>query len=508
MNHVTGQLYFTYAEIIAAKTLSGKTPKIIEAYRFEPVGVQNDLKKINLFGREVDPSKESFVKVLIEHRLDIKKRLDADKDNVDLDNQQHILKIIANSIYGINVQIDTVPVDKSKYPDGKVIKDVYALRHLHVEVKKNEEQGRAFNPLIATWLTSGARLILAMAEAYVDKIGGYYAYMDTDGIFVDPDSVKGLQELVQGLNPYSRPIDMFKIEEADDKTLLDNVTFFGISAKRYCLYTKDNVTGTIKILKCSSSAIGHICSMPRGWEKDFWVDIIRYDKGEINDQYLEDKYGKIPVAAQISISSPTIRNQFMKYYNVTAFNFMIMGVGYKPNPVTEEPIIPMIPFTKDVSPIIYTPFVDKITGKLYTDNTQFYWKPLSKLFKYINHEETKYEGNIGMLKRRHLRVDNAVNNVIYIGKESNNLEESEVIGVQEDDNVIYDDKIMDKTAIKQDKTSVKNQNIIRIIIQMTPKQASLARISKRQVIRWRKKLRNHEPIMLRKKTVRKLLNML
>ena len=98
--------------------------------------------------------------------------------------------------------------------------------------------------------------------------------------------------------------------------------------------------------------------------------------------------------------------------------------------------------------------------------------------------------------------------MVYIGKESNNLEESEVIGVQEDDNVIYDDKIMDKTAIKQDKTSVKNQNIIRIIIQMTPKQASLARISKRQVIRWRKKLRNHEPIMLRKKTVRKLLNML
>ena len=504
VNHVTGQLYYTYADIIASKLLTGKTPQIIEAYRFEPVGVQNDLKKIMLFGREVDPSKESFVKVLIEHRLDIKKQLDNEKDNADLDNQQNILKIIANSIYGINVQIDTVPVDKSKHPDGKITKDVYGLRHLYARVGKNEEQGKAFNPLIATWLTSGARLILAMAEAYLEETGGYYAYMDTDGIFVDPSSVKGLQALVEGLNPYDRHIPMFKVETIKDNDVdipLDNVTFFGISAKRYGLYTKDNVTGKIKILKCSSSAIGHICSMPRGWEMDFWIDIIRYDNGEMTDQYIEGKYGKTPVAAQVSISSPVIRNQFTRYYNATAFNFIIIGTGYRVDNVTGEPIIPMIPYTKDLSSITYIPFIDKITGKLYTNNTEFYWKPLSKLFfEYIKHEETKYEGNIGTLKRRHLHVGS----VIYTGKESNNLEESEIIGVQEDDNVIYDDKVTDKNVLKQGKNSVKNKEIIRIIMQMTYKQAANIHLSKRQLLRLRKKLKNHEPIMLRKKTFNKL----
>ncbi len=345
-----------------------------------------------------------------------------------------------------------------------------------------------------------------MAEAYLKETDGYYAYMDTDGIFVDPSRVKGLQELVQGLNPYDRRLAMFKVETVKDKDgeiSLDNVTFFGISAKRYCLYTKDNVTGKIKILKCSSSAIGHIYSMPKGWENDFWVDILRYDNGEIKNQYIADKYGKIPVATQISISSPLIRNQFMKYYNVTAFNFIIIGTGYKVDNVTGEPVIPMIPYTKNLSSIIYTPFIDKITGKLYTNNTEFYWKPLSKMFfEYIKHEETKYEGSIGILKRRHLRVGS----VIYTGKESNNLEESEIIGVQEDDNVIYDDKVTDKNVLKQGKNSVKNKEIIRIIMQMTYKQAANIRLSKRQLLRLRKKLRNHELIRLRKKTIRKLLN--
>lgn len=55
-----------------------------------------------------------------------------------------------------------------------------------------------------------------------------------------------------------------------------------------------------------------------------------------------------------------------------------------------------------------------------------YWKPFWDVFlEYLNHSESKLEGNVGVLQRRHV----VVSGIVHIGKESNNLEESEVIGV-------------------------------------------------------------------------------
>lgn len=495
-------LYFTNADILASKLITGKAPKILKSYRFEPVGIQKDLKPITLFGRGIDPTKVSFVKALIEQRLDVKKLLESDKDNAELRDQEHLLKIIANSIYGINVQIDTMPVGKTKkHPNGKIIKDVYGLRHLKAKVSKNEQQGKAFNPLIATWLTSGARLILAMTEAHLNENKGYYAYCDTDGIFVKPESVKGLQELVKGLNPYDRNLDMFKVEEVKveskdglkNKVRLDNVIFFGISAKRYCLYVEDNTTKQINVLKWSSSALGSVISMPRGWERAFWTDIIRYDKGEIDREYVEAKYGKVPVAYQISITSPHILNQFKRHYGVRAFNFMIIGISHRNDPDTGLPIIPMIPYTKDVKSIIYTPFIDKTSGKLYKDNTQFYWKPLSRLFfEYINNKESKYDGDNGVLQRKHLIVDNVNNDVFYIGKESNYIDETETIGLDDENYVEYDDKVMAR--------------IMERITKITLDEARRLRIPKRTILDLKRKVREGKTFRVNKDTRKKLLN--
>ena len=75
------------------------------------------------------------------------------------------------------------------------------------------------------------------------------------------------------------------------------------------------------------------------------------------------------------------------------------------------------------------------TGKYYENNTQYYWKPLSEMFlDYMNHKEDKYDGDIGTLSRKKIKVDS----VIHIGKRSNNLDESEIIGVSDNDYVMYD----------------------------------------------------------------------
>ena len=89
------------------------------------------------------------------------------------------MKIIANAAsYGIFIEINT--------EDSKCEADVYGLEHFKCKVSKKEKFGRFFHPLISTMLTSGARLLLAMAETWLQKHRGYYAFCDTDSMAVSP----------------------------------------------------------------------------------------------------------------------------------------------------------------------------------------------------------------------------------------------------------------------------------------------------------------------------------
>jgi len=45
--------------------------------------------------------------------------------------------------------------------------------------------------------------------------------------------------------------------------------------------------------------------------------------------------------------------------------------------------------------------------------------------EYLNHQESKFDGNVGVLERKLV----AVTSVLHIGKESNNLDESETLGI-------------------------------------------------------------------------------
>ena len=49
--------------------------------------------------------------------------------------------------------------------------------------------------------------------------------------------------------------------------------------------------------------------------------------------------------------------------------------------------------------------------------------------EYLDHKESKFEGNLRVLERRHLNICSISN----LGKESNNLEESELFGVKDGD---------------------------------------------------------------------------
>ena len=60
----------------------------------------------------------------------------------------------------------------------------------------------------------------------------------------------------------------------------------------------------------------------------------------------------------------------------------------------------------------------------------------------MDHNDNKYDDDIGELRRKQI----VINGIEHIGKESNNLEETEVIGVSDNDYVIYDNKTEQKRA--------------------------------------------------------------
>ena len=135
----------------------------------------------------------------------------------------------------------------------------------------------------------------------------------------------------------------------------------------------------------------------------------------------------------------------------------------------------------------FSSFTDYKTGKAYVDNTQFYWKPFSEfILDYMNHNDGKYDGNIGELKRKQIDIGE----IEHIGKESNNLEESEVIGVSDNDYVIYDNKT--------------EQKISDVIKNMTTKDARRIGLSKRHLFRLKKRIKEGKKIALKRKTLKKL----
>jgi hypothetical protein len=194
---------------------------------------------------------------------------------------------------------------------------------------------------------------------------------------------------------------------------------------------------------------------------------------------------------KLALTSPFIMQRFRrtnKDKRLKPFNFVIVGIGHKLDPSTKEPIIPLLAYTKNLDIVPFSRFTDYKTGKEYIDNTKFYWKPLPEfLFAYVDHNDNKYDGEIGELRRKQL----VISDIEHIGKESNNLVESEVIGVSDNDYVVYDNKT--------------EQKMVDVIGNMATKDARRIGLSKRQLFRLKKRIKEGKKIMLKKKTTKKLL---
>jgi hypothetical protein len=273
------------------------------------------------------------------------------------------------------------------------------------------------------------------------------------------------------LNPYTLNKPLFKLEKENFvNEKLTDLWFYGISSKRYVLYNYED--GKIKIRKHSSHGLGHIenpFTAVSGWEEKFWMDILELHYKRISLEEINEKYSDLYAISSFSVTTPILMGRFAKLNKrkpytkkIKPFNFCLAGSG------NYENIKPLAPFRKNSQETVYDEFIDYNTGKV-MQGVQ-YWKDMSQFFwDYVNHPESKFNGETGVLERKHLKVTG----INYIGKESNDLDEVEVLGVGDDSYIHY-----------------QNHTIpLQKILKKTPKQTRDI-FSKNQLYRIKKKIRS------------------
>jgi hypothetical protein len=84
---------------------------------------------------------------------------------------------------------------------------------------------------------------------------------------------------------------------------------------------------------------------------------------------------------------------------IKPFNFMLVGSGTVANNKGEA-IKPITSYKDNPQVAVESPFIDYNSKQILQGRE--YWKPLSNVFvEYIEHPEAKFEGDTGILQRRH-----------------------------------------------------------------------------------------------------------
>jgi len=481
VNRLTSRepMWFTLADVLAAKLLGGKTPKIVSAIRFEPRPPQEELTPIQLAGVEVAPDRDDFYALLIDQRRRIQAaaKVASDGERAALDAQQQGLKILANSTsYGIFVELNVQSHERSQklqcYDFRGVGRTIYA--------RKTEEPGRYFHPLLGALITGAARLMLACAERKALDQGLDWAFCDTDSLAIANTArletgefirrVEAVRAWFEPLNPYVAKGSILQLEkvnfpvgQAGDPGQLRPTNVLAISAKRYVLFDRD-AAGAPDIRKASRHGLGHFLPPYKDpdrkrvarigvelWQADLWREIIlAFDEGKPDQPNLERLPGLVgPAPTRYAVTNQTLLGWF-KHYNATVpardqvwpFNFLLT---YQAKSALElaaadasaglsrrrRPPSPASRFSSDLlkdRPEVF----DRKTGEPVP------WQMLRSYHRalagYHLHSEMKFCGGEG--SERGLLVRRQVEPmwIVPIGKEADNLEEREVLG--DDDGLI------------------------------------------------------------------------
>jgi hypothetical protein len=353
--------WWTLADVLDSKLQTGRSPTILRAIRFKPRPRQSGLRPVDLNGDpryRVDPNTDDLIKRLVELRQQLKTEAAAAKEAGDLDQERLLdglatgVKVEANAIaYGTPIEIN---IDER--PD---LQDL--LLHLPdgttqpCRSRRVEQQGTWFNPLVATLVSSGGRLLLATAINLLQDAGGEYVFCDTDSLFACatkpggllacpggphrlPDGREAIQALshteiretliepFRTLNPYGGELGEGSILELEAENLdaetEDQIepVCLSIAAKRYCMFTLEKngeprLLGELGRRRRSEHGLGHLL-FPRDLDQpgkaldEFWEHLVAC---ELDLDHLEPAFFSEPAIGRLTITSQADQATFKTY---------------------------------------------------------------------------------------------------------------------------------------------------------------------------------------------------
>jgi hypothetical protein len=355
--HADEPMWFSIADLMASKLLTGRPPRITRALRVVAPGTSDGLRPVTLRGDvDVDSASDDFFRVVIEERHRIKALR---SDDPDAERTQAFLKVVANAGgYGIHAQID-----RHDLPAGQ--REAVTVYGLDAEpficrVVAPESPGEWCFPPIATAITGAARLMLAMLERWVTDAGGTWVFCDTDSMAIVATPTGGLVPCPGGpeqldsaravralshlevdeirarfdrLNPYdpNLAVDLLKIDATD-------VECFAISAKRYALFRRTrggdiaidrlaedsdvDVDYDLQVTKRSEHGLGHLINPidpdagDRNWIRDTWRWILQQELGV---PVVEPAWLNQPALTRVTVSSRTLLRPFADWNHDKAY---------------------------------------------------------------------------------------------------------------------------------------------------------------------------------------------
>lgn len=393
LNPLTSEkpIWFAGPDIIGSKLLTGKAPKILKAIRIEPIGLQKDMKSVNLGTGSIDPYHDDFFRKVIEER----------KGKQKSDPLYYFLKILANAgCYGIYAEVNKLQVGKNKAKKIGIFSGGLSGTERTCVM---EVPGPWYFPPVASLITAGGRLLLAILERMVSDAGGTYLMCDTDSMAIVSSKDGGLvpckggsdrmtdgadairvlpweqvQEIVdrfKSLNPYDPKIvsgSILNIVEElnfDEKGQQRELCGYGISAKRYGLYVLND--SGFRLIKASEHGLGLYyrpkegrdidCEVPT-WIKEGWEWMLRR---ALDLESQDPSWFQLPVMRRIAISTPNVMAALrrIKRDHARPYNFALSPVLVN---LTGTQITLLAPFEKESSRWMTMPHVNIHDGTTHT----------------------------------------------------------------------------------------------------------------------------------------------
>ena len=482
-------LWFALPDIAASVLLTGHVPKIVEAFRIVPKGQLAGLRPIHLRGvATIDPRRQDFFRVVIEERkrLASNKAL-SDGERKRLDRAFKIFANATSfGIWGEGIREETTdrepvtcygidpkpfecrvrnPEHAGEYCFPPLASLITAAARLMLALLE-----RCVTDLGGTYAmedTDSKAIVATPRGGLIEFPNGPYRRNGKPAIRpLSWAEVDAIAERFAALNPYDRsaiPGSILKIEDDnfDPETQRQRQLWcLAISAKRYALFVRDPI-GEPALLRegvnnkedrYSEHGLGHLLnpsdpeSADRGWIAQAWLNIVR------RSLHLPTKplgFEKRTAVGRITVSSPNIMKPLKalnadKSYakQIKPFNFIlschVAKLGH-PIGVNPEMFHLIAPYETDPRQWEKTQWIDQYTGKRFRiaatgphgSRTVARVKSYGDVLReYEFHPEAKCADSagapcskqtIGLLGRRHILIDG----IIYIGKESNRLEEVE-----------------------------------------------------------------------------------